>query len=291
MGLLSKAAVRNPDEAAWKQDAFWQRLQRITPSRSAPYTALSLCKVYNLWELAVCLALEADRYAGYAAVGLGMRQISIPCTEIWKNVNTRAGETPLRSFKIESSPVLEPLAGNAVFWAFPLDDEAPSRYLLLIKGGEQTALDASAIELVLARTRAAFIIPEEPVQDGQAASESMAEELESGNREISEHGKAVEKEIDQFQETYPAFYGVIIEAPSGLDDGGRDKFKDEVAGMIRQCGTSLTLSAYIMLVLLPAAKDGELIAHRLSNSLNTKIRLIFNTDNSSEAFELVRPYL
>jgi hypothetical protein len=90
---------------------------------------------------------------------------------------------------------------------------------------------------------------------------------------------------------YPAFYGVVIEAPSGLDDEGRDKFKDEAAGMIRQCGTSLTLSACIVLVLIPAVKDGELIAHRLSNSLNTKIRLIFNTGNSSEAFELVRPYL
>ncbi|MDR1904580.1 MAG: hypothetical protein LBQ88_20135 [Treponema sp.] len=289
MGLLSKAVARNPNEAAWKQDAFWERLQRITPSRSAPYTALSLFKAYNICNVAICLALEDERYVSYATVGLRMRQISIPRTEIQRN--SGAGGTPYHPFKIETSPALKQLGQNAVFWAFPLDCGTPNRYLLLVREEEQTEIDAHAIELVLNHTRGIFIIPKGSVQDEPAVSESLVEELRGGNRDISGQGEAVEKGIDQFQETYPAFYGIVIEAPSGLDSQAKDKFKDEVAGMVNLFGTALSLSAYMVLVLLPAAKDGELIAHRLSNSFNTKILLIFNTDNSSEAFELVRPYL
>ncbi|MDR2095209.1 MAG: hypothetical protein LBP76_06790 [Treponema sp.] len=275
MGLLSKAAARNPDEAAWEQDAFSERLQRIAPSRSAPYTALSLCKAYKVCEVGICLALEDDRYVSYATVGLGMRQVSIPFTEIG---DAGAGKTPSQSFKIATSPTLKCLYGNVVFRAFPLDDNTPHRYLLLVREEDEAVIDTHVVEPILSRTRAVFIIPEGSVRDDKEAPESRA-------------GEAVEKEIDQFREIYPAFYGIVVEVPSGLDDEGRDKFKDEVAGMIKLFGTSVSLSAYMVLVLLPIVKDGELIAHRLSNSLNTKILLIFNTDNSSKAFELVRSYL
>jgi len=77
---------------------------------------------------------------------------------------------------------------------------------------------------------------------------------------------------------YNNFNCILFENPSNAED--KTLFCQKVNTMIDKMGTVTSLSTGRPLVMLPLSIDRELIAHRLSKTLNAKILLSFQADSS-----------
>lgn len=86
----------------------------------------------------------------------------------------------------------------------------------------------------------------------------------------------------EYQKQNPSFSCIVIDSPVN---------PETVSYMTRLFGTVSALPDGRSLVLLPAALDRDLIAHRLSASLKTKTLAAVSADNPDKALAEIRPYL
>ncbi|MCL2374188.1 MAG: hypothetical protein FWC65_02985 [Treponema sp.] len=84
----------------------------------------------------------------------------------------------------------------------------------------------------------------------------------------------IENEIAQFHQQHLNFSCLVFENPSAQPD-----FCEKFSAIIGGAGTVIPLAFGRPLVMLPSAADRELIAHRLSKSLDTTVLLSFEADN------------
>jgi hypothetical protein len=91
----------------------------------------------------------------------------------------------------------------------------------------------------------------------------------------------MEKQITQYHRINADFNCILFDFPDPSADD-RDGFCEKVSGMIAATGTIIPLSSGRPLILLPAAKDRELIAHRLSQSLGAQTLLSFEAHGPEE---------
>jgi len=84
--------------------------------------------------------------------------------------------------------------------------------------------------------------------------------------------------IKKYSEEYNNFNCIIFENPPNTDD--TTQFRQKVNTMIDKMGTVISLSTGRPLIMLPLSVDRDLIAHRLSKTLNAKILLSFQADSS-----------
>jgi len=84
--------------------------------------------------------------------------------------------------------------------------------------------------------------------------------------------------ITKLSEEYNNLNCIIFENPPNAND--KTQFCQKVNTMIDKMGAVISLSNGRPLVMLPLSVDRDLIAHRLSKSLNAKVLLSFQADSS-----------
>jgi len=87
-----------------------------------------------------------------------------------------------------------------------------------------------------------------------------------------------EGSIAKFCEIYTNFSCILFEIPQNTE--GKIDFCKKVSIMVGKMGTVIPLQNGRPLVMLPLSLDRDLIAHRLSKTLNAKILLSFQADSS-----------
>jgi hypothetical protein len=80
------------------------------------------------------------------------------------------------------------------------------------------------------------------------------------------------------------FQGIVLENSNAAS-------AEQLTVMVGALGLTIVLPSARLLILLPTSLDRELIAHRLSLSLNTKALICFEADTPEKALELIQPYL
>jgi hypothetical protein len=88
---------------------------------------------------------------------------------------------------------------------------------------------------------------------------------------------STEELIKEYCGDYNNFNCILFDHPPIADD--KTKFCQNVNTMIDKTGEVISLSTGRPLVMLPLSIDRELIAHRLSKTLNAKILLSFQADS------------
>ena len=101
---------------------------------------------------------------------------------------------------------------------------------------------------------------------------------------------AVEGEVAFFHRMHLDFECLVLDgsAADGADkDAAGGDFCETVSAIIDKAGTVIPLTQGMTqgfpLILLPAALDRELIAHRLSKTLSAKVLLSFSADSAESA--------
>ncbi|MDR2746348.1 MAG: hypothetical protein LBB77_02780 [Treponema sp.] len=102
----------------------------------------------------------------------------------------------------------------------------------------------------------------------------------------------LKNEIIRYCNTFTSVHGIVLSYPKNYDEGKEgESFIQQVNRIIAALGTAVPLSSRYSLVLFSNTIDRELLAHRLSRSLETEIPEIFQSDNVASVVEYIRPYL
>jgi len=133
-------------------------------------------------------------------------------------------------------------------------------------------------------------VPEEPDLTELASEEPDLAELSSDEPDLTElastelasdESGSPEEIIARFYESHPEINCILLDIPDGIpnatpgETGGSGGFCNAVSAMIGKLGSVIPLSGGRPLVLVPESIDRELIAHRLSKSLNTRPLMSF----------------
>jgi hypothetical protein len=97
----------------------------------------------------------------------------------------------------------------------------------------------------------------------------------------------MKEQIAQYHKINADFNCILFDFPDPSAGGYRAGFCEKVSGMIAATGTVIPLSSGRPLILLPLAKDRELIAHRLSQSLGARTLLSFEAHGPEEVISSV----
>jgi len=294
MGLLSRAGGQAVAASATVEmldemgQALKERLGRLPQKKSTPYTALSLLKAYGAFQAGICLSLNEGNYSSYASVGLGIERLSIPQEQIWSEENAQA-----RYFKLDSQKSLDikNAEKDLIYWVFPLESPAyntiePWRAIMILGALESSGFKPEPVSAILGDVADKMVLPisreaSEPDSSESYSVESFSVEPmpEISAAESFDHGKpdTVEEKIALFHQTYLDFNCIVLENPAA--EPVKADFCEKVSVMLDKAGTVIPLASDHPLILFPIAMDRELIAHRLSKTLNTKLLLSFEANN------------
>jgi hypothetical protein len=92
--------------------------------------------------------------------------------------------------------------------------------------------------------------------------------------------KDAEYEIREYHKNQPSFQGIVLNIP----------FDQKISRMMSDLGAAVPLSRGHTLALIPEDVDRELLAHRLSKSLNAPVLYQFEAGDPGEALGLLDPY-
>jgi hypothetical protein len=277
MGLLSKAAGKTVPELDEMGKALLDRIRRLPPKKTTPYTALSLLKAYGSFQAGLCLSLWKGNYTSYATIGLGVEKINIPREKLYSPEN--AGDLCIKLS--DAAGIDKKLAGEGFcYWAFPLDAESPWSALVLLGGNNNPLFNPESLRQIIQGGREIF----SPQIDKILVRNTQAQYLAN----ISD---PLEAAIAQYHRINARFNGIVLDLPAGTAKGKAEDFNKTVYNMVALLGITIVLPSSRSLILLPAPLDKELIAHRLSNSLNTKALMVFKAESPKEAIELIRSCL
>jgi len=278
MGLLSRAGNRSvsivplSNESALSSEseplsldemgkALLERLRRLPQQKSTALTLLTLLKAYGSFQAASCLSLKDGVYTAYASVGFGSENLVIPAEKIRPEEHSGKKFFKLNSgiFAESGNPEMPGGVKNCTYWAFPLDERT-----LMLLSEDSSAFNPEPVSVILEEV-AQKIIPVEE-QPSQKKTETTLEE-----------------QISRYNKMYAAFNCIILEIPGADED--RVTFLQKVTEVVGVTGTVLPLPSGRPLILLPGLMDGELIAHRLSKTLNTRPLLSFNAGSPESVLE------
>jgi hypothetical protein len=94
---------------------------------------------------------------------------------------------------------------------------------------------------------------------------------------------AVAEKIRQYHAHHARFQGIVLKSPV------RD-FAGQVSRMVSSFGSVFPLPPEKCLILFPETVDWELLAHRLSKSLNIRVLYLFPADDPGMALQDLTPY-
>jgi hypothetical protein len=277
MGLLTKATGKVVSELDEMGKALLNRIRRLPPRKTTPYTALSLLKAYGSFQTGLCLFLWKGNYTSYATVGLGIEKISIPGKELY------SPEMSGRHFiKIPDTAELgKKLASGEglCYWAFPLDRESPWSALILLGDNNNPLFNPEFLSQIIQGALEIFSPQIDKIlrRNNQAQVSQSSENIPD----------SLEAAIAQYNKINLQFNGILLDPPADPEED----FNKAVYNMVALMGITMVLPSGCSLILIPGTLDKELIAHRISSSLNAKVLMIFEAGSSKEALDLIRPYL
>jgi hypothetical protein len=273
MGLLTKAAGKTAPELDEMGKALLDRIRRLPPRKTTPYTALSLLKAYGSFQTGLCLSLRKGNYTSYATIGLGVEKINVPWEKLYSPEN--AGKPFI---KLPGAvDIGKKLTGeDFCYWAFPLDTENPWGSLVLLGDNNNPLFNPESLSRIIQGGREIF----SPQIDKILIRNTQAQ--------IPDPLEAV---IAQYHKINSRFNGIVLDLPAGMAEDKAEDFNKAVYNMAALLGITIVLPSSLSLILLPASLDKELIAHRLSNSLNAKALMVFKAESPKEAIGLIRSYL
>jgi hypothetical protein len=276
MGLLRKAAVKFNPELDDMGKALRDRILRLPPAKNSPDTALSLLKAYGSFQAGLCLSLSGDQYISYASSGAGSNSVTVNRDSI----DAQAGKGDF--FRLDSPDMVSgfPAGKETRFWVFPLDNNKPRTNLLMVTEEGKTQFSPETLEAIIREAGGALIPP--AVKETQAPQKGKGLFAAAGKEKTGQ-------EIQEYRKTHPAFQAIVLELPENAGETG-ESFGEKVSRMAGAFGSVLSLPPGNSLVLIPANLDRELLAHRLSKSLNTRILCQFEADDPDKALSLLGPY-
>jgi len=271
--------------------ALGERIKRLPLRKSTPYTALSLLKAYSAFQSGVCLVLKDGLYTSFTSVSFGIEKISIPQEKIWSEENSGASYFKLDP---EKTTEIKNTTEGLEYWVFPLgspsgcgEPNSPSAQPwegIMILGVPNSAeinstFDPQAIAAIIPEIVDKILIRDEPAlaEEKDAAEVETLEvqpldvqplEVQTAAGQGGED-QTVEDRIVLFYQIYSDMNYIILEIPDSADEDGVQLFFKKVSDMVGMAGTTILLLSGRPLILLPKALDRELIAHRISKSLNT----------------------
>ncbi|MDR2101839.1 MAG: hypothetical protein LBP43_04645 [Treponema sp.] len=134
--------------------------------------------------------------------------------------------------------------------------------------------------------------PDETVPDKKGISPKTSPGPEKPPPSGAEKFRGIKNDIIQYQKEKQApFQGIVFDVPAPSGEGGDKKFLDRLSDMILCFGVAIGLPAGRSLVLLPASLDRELVAHRISHSLNTPSLGSFKALDPEGAMKELQPFL
>jgi hypothetical protein len=282
MGLLTKAAGKTVPELDEMGKALLDRIRRLPPKKTTPYTALSLLKAYGSFQAGICLSLWKGNYTSYATIGLGLEKISIPCEKLYA---PEMSDKPFIKLPETAEINIRSADEGLCYWAFPLDGESPWEALILLGDNNNPLFNPESLTQIIQGALEIFSPQIDKIlmrhsRTGSSSSHhsvNMADPLEAA--------------IAQYNKMNAKFNGIVLDLPDGMAKDDAEDFYKSVHGMIALLGIAIVLPSGRSLILLPGPLDKELIAHRLSDSLNTKTPMVFEAENPGEALDLIRSYL
>ncbi|AEF83299.1 hypothetical protein [Leadbettera azotonutricia] len=285
MGLLSKADRASIDtQPAADLDqmgkALRDRIRRLPPKKTAPYTALSLMKAYSSFQAGICLSLRKGVYTSYASVGLGIEKINIDAEKLYTPQNASS-----KYFKLDQSETLgvKYLDSDISIWIFPLDKEHPWGAVLLLGADGASLFNPEPIAIIL-----------EGIQDiinPQIDKIIQRDSKFSAERSSASKTDEIEATIKQYHKTNPAFSGILVELPKTINEEDKKGVPLKISHMVSLFGIAAPFPSNHSLILIPRQADRDLIAHRLKNSLKTNILAAFDADSPEEALKTLQPFL
>ncbi|MDR0670246.1 MAG: hypothetical protein LBF95_09210 [Treponema sp.] len=102
----------------------------------------------------------------------------------------------------------------------------------------------------------------------------------------------LQNEIIKYCNTFTSVHGIVLACPRSYDEEKeRETFCGQVSRIVAALGSAVPLSSRHILVLFSNTIDRELLAHRLSKSLETEAPVVFQADNVNAVVEYIRPFL
>jgi hypothetical protein len=103
----------------------------------------------------------------------------------------------------------------------------------------------------------------------------------------------LKNEIIKYCNTYTSVHGIVLTNPEKRqEEAGEDEpFYQQVNRIVAALGSAVPLPSRHILVLFSNTIDPDLLAHRLSNSLETKALRVFRADTVETVVNQIRPYL
>ena len=284
--------------------ALSERIGRLSKQSSTPYTALSLLKAYGAFQTGICLTLKNDVYTSYTSLGLGVGQISIPLEKILSKERNQIPYFRLDATgepHFDNSTPQEPGGSSGIksfaqegfsYWIFPLDlsklNTAEPWREIMILGVSDTAntnFNPRSIFNVILNTADKFLI------GGERSIADSSEEIKPtdiySRQFCSVDTDTLKEKITEYYRIHSDFNCILLEIPVFPDEEERTGFCKRISKMLSLTGTVLSLPDSRPLILLPKMIDRELIAHRLSKSLNTKILKSFEADSPENVFSQI----
>jgi hypothetical protein len=102
----------------------------------------------------------------------------------------------------------------------------------------------------------------------------------------------LKNEIIKYCNTFTSVHGIVLSCPKNYDQEKEgESFNQQLNRIIAALGTAVPLPSRYNLVLFSNTIDRELLAHRLSKSLETEALVIFKAENVESVVDYIRPYL
>ena len=256
--------------------ALRERLGRLPQKKTTPHTALSLLKAYGAFQLGICLSLKGSHYSSYVSVGFGIEKISIPQEALWSEAKAHD-----KYFKLDPQISIKTtsLRKKLIYWGFPLDAsihsaKEPWETIMILGSFESSGFNPGPISAILDDVADKLLFPVTSTAKG--AEVSSPEQI---NPKGAPGHSLLEEAITQFHYIHFDFNCIVLDNPAGE----KINFCEKVSSMLDTMGTTIPLTSDRPLILFPIAMDRELIAHRLSKTLNTKILLSFAASSPESA--------
>ena len=97
--------------------------------------------------------------------------------------------------------------------------------------------------------------------------------------------KTLKEKIAQFHKNQGNINCILFDVPE--NSKGKEDFCHRIAGMLDKNGTVIPLQTGRPLVLLPLSMDRELVAHRISKSLDTAPVFSFEADSPEKVIDRI----
>ena len=279
MGLLSRTLDRTAFLLEETGEALQARIEKLTPKNTTPYTALGLLKAYGSFEWGICLSLKNGAYTSYTSIGLGIGQTSIPQEKIWAPEKARE-----KFIKLENRKSLDIKNTEEVpdYWLFPLVKPASDS---AEKDSERSSFEEPWRGVMILGVSDPSFDPEPVSAFVSGVIDKFFIQTEQNDPELLPD--TIRESIAEYHSTYTEFNCIILEFSGSPGKKKLVTFCKKVTKTMDKAGKVIPLSNGRLLVLLPMRMDRELIAHRLSKSLNAAAVLSFGANSPDEAISRI----